>query len=307
VSAARAAGAAAAAAGGPAAPPPGPEAAGQEARVSDPLRLLGVFAHPDDESLGNGGTLARYAAEGIETHLLTATRGQRGWFGPPAEDPGPEALGRRREAELREAAAVLGVRDVRLLDHMDGELDAVEPSRVVAEIAAHLRQVRPHVVLTFGPDGVYGHPDHIAICQLTTAAVVAAAGARDARIPGEPHRVAKLYYMAISAAQIETYEEAFGELVLRVDGHERRAPGWPDWAITTRVDTSAHWRRAWEAIACHRSQLPAYAKLVALPEARHRALWGSQTYYRAASLVNGGREPEADLFEGLRGREAGAR
>ena len=86
------------------------------------LRLMAIFAHPDDESLGNAGTLARYAAEGVEVTLVTATRGQRGWLGDRSANPGPEALGRVREAELHAAASALGVREVVLLDHMDGEL-----------------------------------------------------------------------------------------------------------------------------------------------------------------------------------------
>src|SRR6187401_166300 len=124
-----------------------------------------VLAHPDDESLGNGGTLARYAAEGVETYLATATRGERGWNGPPDAYPGPEALGRTREAELRAAAAELGLREVSFLDYIDGDLDQADPAEAVGRIGAVLRRVRPHVVITFGPDGAYGHPDHIAICQ----------------------------------------------------------------------------------------------------------------------------------------------
>ena len=78
-----------------------------------PLKLCGVFAHPDDETLGTGGTLARYGTEGVETHVVTATRGQRGRYKDGSDHPGPEALGRIREAELRAAAAVLGWRLLR--------------------------------------------------------------------------------------------------------------------------------------------------------------------------------------------------
>src|SRR6478735_5446176 len=97
-----------------------------------PLKLMAVLAHPDDESLGFGGTLAKYAAEGIETFLVTATRGEAGRFhGHPQDDPrhpGPAALGELRERELRAAAAVLGVREVALLDHRDSELDRADPA-----------------------------------------------------------------------------------------------------------------------------------------------------------------------------------
>src|SRR5258708_25578660 len=163
--------------------------------MADTLKLMAVLAHPDAESLGIGGILAKYAAEGIETSLVTATRGERGWFGDEREYPGLEALGQIREAELHGAAEVLGVRSVNFLNYIDGELDQAHPAEVVAKIAGHLRHVRPDVVVTFGPDGSYGHPDHIAISQLTTAAIIEAAKPdslyyRD--LP--PHSVAKLYY-----------------------------------------------------------------------------------------------------------------
>ena len=79
--------------------------------MREPLRLMCVLAHPDDEALGNGGTLAKYAAEGVETYLVTATRGERGWQGDARDDPGPHALGAIREAELLAAARVLGIQE----------------------------------------------------------------------------------------------------------------------------------------------------------------------------------------------------
>ena len=128
-------------------------------------RLMAVLAHPDDESLGVGGTLAKYASEGVDVFLLTATRGDAGRYRGhrPSDDqhPGPIALASIREHELRAAASVLGVRDVALLEHGDQRLDSANPREVVENIAGHLRRVRPDVVVTFGPDGAYGHPDHI--------------------------------------------------------------------------------------------------------------------------------------------------
>ena len=90
--------------------------------MDEQLRLMCVMAHPDDESLGVGATLARYRAEGVEIHLVTATRGERGWFGAPDGNPGLEELGKVREAELREAARVLGLASLAFLDYIDGEL-----------------------------------------------------------------------------------------------------------------------------------------------------------------------------------------
>ncbi|MEX1254149.1 MAG: PIG-L deacetylase family protein [Dehalococcoidia bacterium] len=264
------------------------------------LRLLCVLAHPDDESLGTGGILAKYASEGIETYLVTATRGELGWFGEEAENPGQEALGRIREEELRCAAGVLGLRDVALLDYHDGELDKADPTEAIAKIVAHVRRVRPHVIVTFDQNGIYGHPDHIAACQFTTAAVVAAADAGYSDPSGQPpHGVSKLYYAVWRREVLEAYEAAFGELVMHIDGVERRSVTWPEWAITTTVDTGDHWQTVWEAIRCHRSQLPGYQKLLDLSEEHHRNLWGSLTYCRVFSLVDAPAR-EDDLFAGLR-------
>ena len=269
--------------------------------MAETLKLMCILAHPDDESLGTGGILAKYAAEGVETHLITATRGERSWMGDEKDDPGLEALGRLRTGELQAAAQVLGLRAVHFLDYIDGDLDRAEPSEVIGKIVRHLRRVRPHVVVTFDPFGAYGHPDHIAISQLTQAAIVAAADPAYGRINGEaPHRVAKLYYMADSQELVDAYLSAIGDISMNVDGIERQARPWEDWAITTRIDTARYWQQAWQAAACHRSQLPDYERLSQLPEDVFLRFWGCQTYYRAFSLVNGGRQVEHDLFEGIR-------
>lgn len=269
--------------------------------MSEGLRLMAVLAHPDDESLGLGGTLARCAAEGIHTCVVTATRGERGRFFTNENRPSDAEVGRVREAELRAAARVLGVGEVVLLDYLDGELDRAEPTAATARIAAELRRVRPQVVVTFDPFGAYGHPDHVAICQLATAAVVAAADAGHA-VGGAhpPHRVDKLYYMVNDPEKWAAYQSAFKRLVSRVDGVEREATPWPDWSISARLDTAAYAETVWRAVQCHETQLAVYSRLDALDPAHHRALWGTQTFYRAASLVNGGRRQETDLFDGLR-------
>ena len=262
---------------------------------------MSVLAHPDDESLGVGGTLARYAHEGIETYLVTATRGERGRFGDAIERPAADMVGRTREAELVAAARKLGVRELQFLDYMDGELDRAHPPEAIAKIAGHIRRIRPQVVVTFGPEGGYGHPDHIAICQFTTAAVVCAADPHyDAAGGFEAHRTAKLYYMAWTEAKWKAYQSAFKELKSIVDGVERRVTPWPDWSVTASIDTSAYWQTVWDAVACHKTQLSIYGKLKNLPEEHHRGLWGTQEFYRVFSSVNGGRSRETDLFEGLR-------
>jgi len=265
------------------------------------LRLMCVLAHPDDESLGTGGALAQCAADGVDTYVLTATRGERGRFGDGTTSPGPEVVGRTREAELAAAAAELGVREVTVLGYPDGGLDQVDPETATAAIAEHLRRVRPHVVITFGPEGAYGHTDHIAISQFTAAAVTCAADPGYAAGGGyAPHRVSKLYFIAWSPEKWAAYQAALKRLVFKIDGEERQATAWPSWAITTVIDTSRVWQTAWRAVSCHKTQMSIYARLGELSEEHHRALWGTQEFYRVFSCVNGGRARETDLLEGLR-------
>jgi LmbE family N-acetylglucosaminyl deacetylase len=264
------------------------------------MKLLCVLAHPDDEALGLGGALAKYATEGVETYLLTATRGEHGWWGEEQDYPGPTALGQIREAELRAAAEVLHLREVHFLDYVDGQLDQVEPRAAVAQIASHLRRIRPDVVVTFGPDGAYGHPDHIAISQFAAAAIVCAADPGYALGGAAPQRVNKFYYRVWTQAEFDVHQAVFGDQVMTIDGVGRRPVPWQEWAITTRVDTAAQWSTVWQAVACHRSQLPGYQHLRDLPPEQHQALWGSQGFYRVYSTVNGGRAVERDLFTGLR-------
>jgi LmbE family N-acetylglucosaminyl deacetylase len=262
--------------------------------------LMCVLAHPDDESLALGGTLAMYSAKGVRTSVLMATRGERGWTGEPAAYPGPQALGRVREAELRAAAAELGVIDLVFLDELDGELDQVDQYDIVERIVAEIRRVRPAVVVTFGPDGVYGHPDHIAISQLTTTAVICAAYPGFGDPTGAPpHRVSKLYYRICTAAESEVYRSVFGNVGIDVAGARREWVSWPDWAITTRLDTADYWPEVRDAVACHRSQIGDVAALSQLDAWGNRRLWGNQHFFRAMSVVAVGPGVEGDLFAGL--------
>jgi LmbE family N-acetylglucosaminyl deacetylase len=196
------------------------------------LRLLCVLAHPDDESLGTGGILAKYSREGVETFVVTATRGERGRFDDKGTSPGPLIVGQTREAELRAAARELGVREVSLLDYLDGELDQADAGEATDKIAGHIRRLRPQVVVTFDPFGAYGHPDHIAISQLTSAAIVRAAA---------EHRVSKFYYFVNGERKWAAYQAAFKTLTSKVDGCVRAAFAWPDWSITAKVDARQVW------------------------------------------------------------------
>jgi LmbE family N-acetylglucosaminyl deacetylase len=155
------------------------------------------------------------------------------------------------------------------------------------------------VVVTFAPDGAYGHPDHIALSQFTAAALVCAADA--SYTDGQtPHRVSKFYYMVDSVEIVQAADEAFGGLSMEVDGVTRQHIGWADWQITTRFDNSAYMAVVQKAIQCHSSQLPGYGPIAEWSLAELNKVFGVGNFYRVFSLVNGGRDVETDLFEGLR-------
>lgn len=264
-------------------------------------KLLCILAHPDDESLGTGGILAKYAAEGVETYLITATRGERGWFGAADQNPGTDALGQIREQELQAAAKCLGIRVNVLLDYMDSDLEQADSRKAIGELVCHIRRIRPDVVVTFDPFGAYGHPDHIAISQLTTAALIAAASADYIDTDQQPpHQVQKLYYLAPTEEEMAQYQQIFGDLVIRIRGDERRTRGWENWAITTQIDTSDHWQQVWQAISCHQTQLPNYRAMRQLEPEQYQRLFGYQTFYLAYTLGDHAMDQiEADLFDGI--------
>ena len=211
------------------------------------LDLLAVFAHPDDESFGVGGTLARYAAEGIRVHLVCATRGEAGCTG---DRPlcAQEDLGALRERELRAAGAALGIETIRLLECVDGSLPSCPSAELVGRVVAAIREIMPQVVITFGPDGISGHPDHATISRATTEAVAAAADPAAYSEQGAwglgPWQVSRLYYLVRSRSTAVTCGEAATEA---------------DEAVATaRVDVSAHLERKLRAMRSHQSQCQSF-------------------------------------------------
>lgn len=268
--------------------------------MNESLRLLAVFPHPDDETLGMGPTLAKYSAEGVETHLLCATRGERGWFDSEGPNPGLKEVGRIREEELRCAAESLGLYEVAFLDYLDGEVDQAKPEEIIGKIVLHIRRIKPQVVVTFSPDGIYGHPDHIALSQFTTGALVCAADRNfiDAQAQ-PPHRVLKFYYMVDSLEVVNVANEALGGIRMDVDGVTRQHVGWEDWQITTKLDTHDYLEHVRKTLLCHKSQLPSYRPIPQWPTEQLARMFGTGQFYRVFSLVNGGRRVETDLFEGL--------
>lgn len=266
-----------------------------------PLKLLAVFPHPDDETLGLGSTLARYSAEGVETYLVCATRGERGWFDSEGPNPGLDGVAKIRQAELTCAAEHLGLREVNFLDYIDGDVDQADHKEIIGKIVNHIRRIRPQVVVTFSPDGSYGHPDHIALSQFTSGALVLAANHDFTFLDSQtPHAVSKFYYMVDSTEIVRVSMETFGGINMNVDGITRQQVGWEDWQITTRLDNTQYMDAVQKAIKCHASQLPGYGPLSDWPLDELTKFFGIGNFYRVYSLVTGGRKIESDLFEGLR-------
>jgi LmbE family N-acetylglucosaminyl deacetylase len=161
------------------------------------LRILGVYAHPDDETFCAGGTLAKYAAAGAELMVYSATRGDAGQI-RDAHAATRRSLGQVRLEEMRSACRQLGVQHVICDDYGDGKLEAVQRSILVEQVVHHIRAFRPDIVLTFGDDGAYGHPDHLAISAAVDEAF--RQGSDPGQFPDQidaglqPHRPSRLFH-----------------------------------------------------------------------------------------------------------------
>ena len=223
----------------------------------DPV-LLAVLAHPDDEAFRCGGTLALLARGGVKVHLLTATRGEAGSCGEPPLCS-PEELPALREQELRCACAALDVAPPRLLDYRDGALARVDEEEAVGQVLAMIQDLRPQVLLTWPPDGLSGHPDHVAVSRWTALAFQRAAG------PG-PDAPAALYHLAVP----RSVARALGLVHLHAI---------PDKAVTLAVDVTDAWAQKMAAIHCHRTQA-GESPILQASEARHRLFLGREHYQR---------------------------
>jgi LmbE family N-acetylglucosaminyl deacetylase len=233
--------------------------------------LLAIFAHPDDESLLIGGTVARLVDEGWSAALICATRGE---WGPISDEAlaNYETLGEVRERELRDACQVLGVRWLRFLDLMDGGVEAIlgkaEEEPILELIVHALRELRPRLVLTFGPDGLYGHPDHIAIGALTTQACALAADPN--AFPEQnlaPFEAPSVAYATAPKGYYPALLEELGRHGYPIDlwGIPPERFGVPPEAITTTLDITPFLDRKLAALRCHRTQLDEKHALTFLP------------------------------------------
>jgi LmbE family N-acetylglucosaminyl deacetylase len=171
-----------------------------------PFRILGVFAHPDDETFCAGGTLAKCIDQGAEVVVISATPGDAGQI-RDANVATRRTLGAVRSEELQRACQHLGVQQVRCWGYGDGTLKDTEADLLVGDVVRVIREFRPNVVMSFGPDGGYGHPDHVAISKATTAAFRFAGDPK--RYPGQglpPYTPDRLYYAYFPQSELRLGE-----------------------------------------------------------------------------------------------------
>jgi LmbE family N-acetylglucosaminyl deacetylase len=265
---------------------------------------MAVHAHPDDESLGTGGVLARYGDEGVRTVLVTCTNGELG-DGPGGVKPGEDghdaaAVVARRQEELRASCAVLGVKHLELLgyrdsgmegwpqNNADGSFWTTPVPRAAARLEELMDRYRPQVVVTYDEHGFYGHPDHIQAHRVTMAAV------DSTDIP------AKVYYTAVPKSAVATLGETLRaqgvELPEAID--EEPSFGAPDELITTYVDCAAFAGRKYDSLAAHASQLD-NVFFLKLGRQVFEQIMTREAFIRVRDRT-GHPLPEEDLFAGLR-------
>jgi LmbE family N-acetylglucosaminyl deacetylase len=267
------------------------------------LTLMAVHAHPDDEVLGTGGVLARAAAEGIRTVLVTCTNGEQG-DGPGGVKPGEEghdnaAVRAIRLEELRTSAAILGIEHVELLGYHDSGMEGWDANHAdeafwnvpVAESAAKLialmEQYQPQVVVTYDENGAYGHPDHIQAHRITVAAIEAT---------GIPQ---KFYYTAIPKSGIREMWAFLKISGMEGPGMDFDNPpefGTPDELVTTVVEVAPFAKQKVKALEAHASQ-GENIFFLRMPEEAQQMMFGTESFVR---IKGDGPLPEDDLFAGLR-------
>ncbi|MBA3644524.1 MAG: PIG-L family deacetylase [Chloroflexia bacterium] len=278
----------------------------------DPLGdpLLVIFAHPDDESFGCAGVMAIASERGVPITLISATRGEAGKTGIPELDT-PEVLGAVREQELRAAAAAVGVGDVRFLDYRDSgmagtpenddprSLHQAPEADVVAKLVPHLRAVRPATVISFGPDGIYGHPDHLAMHRAAVAAVHAAADPGYLPAVGEPWQIRALYFNATPRERLMLFAEMPDGPFRDLTPEQLRKIGTPRAEITTVIDTSQARDAKLRAITAHRTQVGEGGPLANRPPEQLEMMLTREHFVRVALPWDDASAPVDDLIATL--------
>ncbi len=289
-------------------------------------RLLLVHAHPDDETIGTGATMAKYASEGALVTLVTCTLGEEGEIVVPglahlAVDK-DDVLGQHRIEELATAMEALRVTDHRFLGGAGRWRDSgmmgvpanerpdcfwqADFNEAVDALVAIIREVRPQVVVTYDANGGYGHPDHIQAHRVTVAAVDRAARAGDTPATGEPWDVAKLYWTTIPNSYlqmaIDAMRESGNDLFDGVESAEDLPFGVPDDQVTTEIDATNHLDAKMAAMRAHASQISVDGPFFALSNKLGQKAWGYEHFMLSRGLRGPGVGPngwESDLFAEL--------
>jgi mycothiol S-conjugate amidase len=290
--------------------------------MAEPLSLLSVHAHPDDESSKGAGTVAKYHAEGVRTTLVCCTGGEEGDILNPAMDlPEVKAdIAAVRSAELEKAAAIIGYDEMAMLGYRDSGMPDSEANanpasfaqapldEAVGRLVAIIRRTHPQVVITYGDEqGGYNHPDHIRVYEITGPAVDRAADPNWYPEAGEPWQVAKVYYTVWSKKRIELMHAKYLELGLESPySPEWFDRPWQDDRITTMIDIEGYAEVRFEALLAHATQIdPKSPFWFGLPREVASSIHPYDDYILASSTVDTA-TPEDDLFAGLRA-EAHAR
>ena len=268
------------------------------------LTLMAVFAHPDDEAFGTGGTLTKCAAEGCDVYLVTATRGEAGEIAEP--DLATTAnLPYVREQELRCACQLYGIHPPRFMDYVDGQLPIVHQGQAVGKLVRIIRELRPQVLITFGPDGIYGHYDHIAVHRWATIAVDLATDPDcfPDQLAGvcQPHQVSKIYFRVLPEEQLAAMSEGAKPAAVMMDGVPFYFVGRRHDEITTVIDVSEYVEAKLRGIQCHTTQVGRQNRFAETPDEVMREPWfRRETFVLARSTVGWPEAVETDLFARLR-------
>ncbi|MHB1653611.1 MAG: PIG-L deacetylase family protein [Desulfitobacteriaceae bacterium] len=239
-----------------------------------PNRLLLIFAHPDDESFATAGIISKYAEQGTEVILVSATKGEAG---RTAGLCAPEELGSVREKELKRAAEILGIAKVIFLGYRDKEVPAAPPLEILTKLVGIIRELRPQVLVTFGEDGGSGHQDHRAVHHFVKAAVRLAAQSTDLEW-GQPFTLPRLFYVQAVWRQPKDKVPRGG----------------------LRVPTKVWSERKWQAICAHATQIFSRQRFENMSEAQKERYF-SHEYFVCDPELSLSKVEGEDLFQGLEG------
>ena len=283
----------------------------------EPLRLLAVHAHPDDESSKGAASTAKYVAQGVEILVVSCTGGERGDILNSSFEIGERDISEVRREEMANAAEILGVSHIWLGFEDSGYPDgdpkpplpegsfAALPLEVVsAPLVEIVREFRPHVITTYDENGGYPHPDHIRTHEVAIQAWHLAAD-DEVEAAGEPWAVAKLYYHhSFSHKRVTALHEACLELGI-TSPYGDWLQGWDTATIgvnrvTAKIDCAEWFPARNEALLAHVTQIDPEGNWFAIPSHVETAVWPTEDYELALSRI-GEIDSEDDLFIGLRG------